>query len=147
MKKIVLYTSIGIIVDQALKILVESFFYINQSITVIDSFFFLTYVRNYGAAFSILNGNRLFFIIIAIIALLVFYLFFLKEKKLNKKEKIVYSLFLSGILGNLIDRIFRGYVVDYLSFIIITYAYPIFNFADICIVLSTIYMIGKMGKE
>ena len=71
--------------------------------------------------------------------------------KLKNIDKIIYGVLLGGIIGNLIDRVLYGYVIDYLSFNIFGYSFPIFNFADICIVLSMIGLIiwscigGKNG--
>ena len=71
--------------------------------------------------------------------------------KLKNIDKIIYGILLGGIIGNLIDRVLYGYVIDYLSFNIFGYSFPIFNFADICIVLSMIGLIiwscigGKNG--
>lgn len=147
MKKIIFYSGIGLFIDQVIKIIIESFLFLHESIVVIPHFFSLTYVRNDGAAFGLFSGNRIFFIFIAIFAVMVFYFWFLKNKTLHFWETITYSILLSGILGNLIDRIFRGYVVDYLSFTFFSHSFPIFNFADICIVLATIGMILFMRKD
>lgn len=147
MKKIVLYSSTCLFVDQVIKIMIETFFSLYQEVVVLKNFFLFTYVKNYGAAFSLFDGNRILFILIAFVALFFFYFFFLKNKNLTRMEIGVYSFFIGGIMGNLIDRIFRGYVVDYLSFTIFHYSFPVFNFADICIVLSTVCMVWFVGKE
>ena len=62
-------------------------------------------------------------------------------------DVFIYSLLLSGILGNLLDRIIHGYVIDYLSFNFGKYYFPIFNFADICIVISILLILIRMIKE
>ena len=61
--------------------------------------------------------------------------------KLNKLDYIIYSLLYGGIVGNLFDRIVYGYVIDYLDFYIFNYNFPVFNFADVCIVISVILII------
>ena len=73
-----------------------------------------------------------------------------KKENYNKYEIIGYSLLLSGAIGNLIDRIIYGYVIDYLDFRILGYNYPIFNFADMCIVIGLVLIIifgGKYGNS
>lgn len=138
MKKILPITIISLFIDQLVKIIVINNMNLFDSINIITNFFKITYVRNTGAAWSILSGNTWFLIAISLIALVVIYLYFIKDKKLNKLESISYGLLIGGILGNLIDRIIYGYVIDYLDFKIINYDFPIFNIADICIVISII---------
>ena len=125
-------------IDQLIKFLFASNIYVGQSITIISNFFKITYVTNDGAAFNLFSGNILFLVIIAI--LVIFYI--IKNiKTLEKKEKYIYSILIAGILGNLIDRIFRGFVIDYIDFRIFGYDMAIFNFADICIVCSCILLV------
>ena len=125
-------------IDQLIKFLVASNMYVGQSIIIISNFFKITYVTNDGAAFNLFSGNILFLVIIAI--LVIFYI--IKNiKTLEKKEKYIYSILIAGILGNLIDRIFRGFVIDYIDFRIFGYDMAIFNFADICIVCSCILLV------
>lgn len=125
-----------LILDQLVKIIIVNLFSVHHGITIIPGFFSLMHVQNTGAAWSILDGNRLFLIIMSILALIVIYLVFIKNQQLKKMEQIIYGILIGGILGNLFDRIFRGYVVDYLSFNIFGYPFPIFNLADIFIVCS-----------
>ena len=83
---------------------------------------------------------------IAIIALFIIYKFFIKDTILTKMNIFTYSMLIGGILGNLIDRIIRGYVIDYLDFNIIGYNFPIFNLADIAIVISAFLLIINMSR-
>ena len=125
--------------DLVLKYIVSNYL---TSINIIDNFFSLTYVLNDGAAFSLFRGNIYILIIIAIICLF----FIIYELKNNLNDRILsigYSLLLAGLLGNFIDRLIDGYVVDYLSFKLLGYNYPIFNFADILIVGGIIIVIIK----
>lgn len=147
MKKICLISFILIIIDQVIKLLVNSFMVYNTSIGIIKNFFYLSYVRNEGAAWSILSGNRILLILVAVFALLFIYFILLKNKKLNKLDIITYSLLIGGIIGNLLDRIIYGYVIDYLNFYIFNYNFPVFNFADICIVISASLIIISIFKE
>lgn len=144
MKQIIKYSLILILIDQIIKILVSNMI---ESIVIIKKFFNLTYVENTGAAFSILENNTIFLIIITFISLFLIYKFLLKNKKFNKLEIVTYSLLIGGIIGNLIDRIIYGYVIDYLEFIILNRHMPIFNFADICIVIGTFLFLFITIKE
>lgn len=109
-------------------------------LTVIKDFFYINYVKNTGAAFSILKGYTYIFVILAIVASFYICIFCISDD--NKNIEIFgYSLLLSGIIGNLCDRLFRGYVIDFLSFKIFNYYFPIFNFADIFIVVGAILII------
>ncbi len=128
-------------VDQLVKFMVQRGMHLYQSIPVIPSAFHITYVENDGAAWNIFSGNKLFLILIACTTLIFLYFFFLRNKKISTIEQISYSLFIGGVLGNLIDRIFLGHVIDYLDFTIFTYHYPVFNIADIGIVLGTILLV------
>lgn len=146
MKKIIRNSIILILIDQLIKILVVNNIY--QDIEIVNNFFSLTYVKNIGAAFSILEGNRLLFVIVAAVALLLIYKLFIKNKKLTKLNIITYSLLIGGIIGNLIDRIIYGYVIDYFEFILFNHNMPIFNFADVCIVLgATLFIIQTLREE
>lgn len=146
-KKLIFLTLIFIFIDQLSKGLVNLYMYLNQSINIIPNFFNLTYVRNIGAAFSILPGSRWLFVILSIIALNIIYIFFINNKKLNTKEIIIFSLLQGGIIGNLIDRILYGYVIDFLDFNIFGLDFAIFNLADIFIVISIILLIIVGDKD
>lgn len=147
MKKMFIISIILIGLDQFVKLIVNNNLILGESIPVVDNFFYLTSVRNYGAAFSILLGNRFFLIIVGFLALFIIYNFFIKNTKLNKLEEITYSFLIAGIIGNLIDRVVRGFVIDYLDFKIFTYNFPVFNLADILIVLSVISILMLTLKE
>ncbi len=124
--------------DQLIKYLIVKNMYIGEEITIIRNFLNITYVTNNGAAFNILSGNTIFLIALAIIVII----YIIKNiKNLEKKERIIYEILISGILGNLIDRIFRGYVIDYIAFKIFGIEMAIFNLADTYIVCSCILLL------
>ncbi len=135
--------SICLFVDQLIKSFLFNLFGIGSSIILIKNFFNITLIYNEGAAFNILFSRRLLLILISILVLLFLCYYLKKEQNLGKGEYILYGLFMGGILGNLADRIFRGAVIDYLSFNLFGYAFPIFNFADMCIVCSVFVIIIK----
>ncbi len=138
MKKILPISLLLVVIDQIVKILVINKMALQQSIIVINNFFNITYVKNTGAAWSILSGNVLLLIMISIIALGVIYYCLIKGKELKKIDIVSYSMLIGGIIGNLIDRVVHGYVIDYLDFKIFNYNFPIFNIADTLIVISII---------
>lgn len=122
--------------DQIIKRYISSNL-MNGDITVIKNFFYLTYVKNYGIAFGMFQNKRLFFIITtSIIAVIVLFLIY-KFYKINVLITFCLSLILGGAIGNLIDRVRLGYVIDYLHFTIFP---PVFNLADSAIVAGAILL-------
>lgn len=142
-KKLLLFSVIFLLIDQISKGFVNLYMNVNESIKLFN-LLSLTYVHNTGAAFSMLEGARWLFIILGIIALNVIFIFFIKDKKLNNFEIITYSLLLSGIMGNLIDRLLYGYVIDFIDVNILNFA--IFNFADSFMVIGVILLMIGMIK-
>lgn len=134
------------LVDQLIKLGIKMTMEVGQTIPIIKSFFNLTYVLNNGGAWSILKGNLFFLIIISALAFgfLIYYMLNFEPKKI---EIITLSLLSGGILGNLFDRIFVGGVIDYLDFVIFKYDFPVFNFADMCIVVAILIIICLIIKE
>jgi len=146
-KSILFFGIIFTIIDQVVKIVLSDKMIINQSLVVIKDFFSITLVHNTGAAFSILTGSRILLILIGVAALIGLILYIKKLEVIDDIDIFVYSLLIGGIVGNLIDRIVHGYVIDYLSFNFGNYFFPIFNFADICIVVAILIIILRMIKE
>lgn len=144
-KQIAIFTTIFILVDQFIKLIVEKTNLVD--ISVINNFFNLTYVRNTGGAWGIFSNNTILLVIVSIIVFLVLIKSIYDEKKESKQVMLSYSFLLGGLVGNLIDRIVRGYVVDYLHFYYNSYHFPVFNFADIIIVVGVILMIINIVME
>lgn len=144
---IIILSIIFIIIDQLSKIIVVNNLTNNKSIEVIKSFFYLTYTNNKGAAFSILTGRRILLILVAfiVIGLLIYYV--RKNKIEGKVNKIALSLVIGGSIGNLIDRILRGAVVDFIDIKIFGYNFPIFNLADTFIVIGVFLLIIEMFRK
>ena len=140
MKRIILISTLTLILDILTKQLVINLMIENQSISLIKDFFSLTYAKNTGVAFSFLEGNvSLIIIITSIIILLI--LKYIKDTIQNKYESICYGLIIGGAIGNLIDRICYGYVIDFLDFNLFGYPFPIFNMADTAIVIGIFSLI------
>ena len=138
--KVYIIGLISLIIDIISKIIIVNKLNLNASKVIIKDFFSLTYIKNTGGAWGILKDNVIILIIITIIFLGIFISYFQKNK-LSLYEQISYGLALGGILGNLLDRIFRGYVVDFLNFNILGYNYPVFNLADTFIVVGVLILI------
>jgi len=148
MTKIIILSIILFIVDQISKILAVKLIDINHSIEVIKNFFYLTYTHNTGAAFSILTGQRLFLILIAVAILIILFNYIRKNKVKEKIEILSFSLIIGGSLGNLIDRIVRGFVIDFIDIKIFGYNFPVFNIADTFIVIGVfLLLIETIRKE
>lgn len=146
MRKIILISFIGIVLDRIIKSLLLLNMDMGDSITIINNFWNITLISNTGAAFSILSSNTPFLIIVSLFTIILIYFLFIKEQELKNYQKILYGILLGGIIGNLIDRIIYGAVVDYLDFNIFGYNFPVFNLADIFIVVGVILIIIDVFK-
>ncbi|MBR3209230.1 MAG: signal peptidase II [Bacilli bacterium] len=140
MKKTALISIAVVAFDQIIKKVITSKLVLGESISIIKNILNITYVTNTGAAFSILSSNTYFLIMISLIVLTVLVLYLIKVKTDNN-EKIIYGFLIGGIIGNLIDRIFNQAVIDYIDVNIFGYPFPVFNFADMVIVISILLII------
>ncbi|HIV62575.1 MAG TPA: signal peptidase II [Candidatus Butyricicoccus avistercoris] len=113
-----------------------------KPIVLIENIFELTYVENKGAAWSILENQIWFFILMTVIILALIAYAFYKKMIYTKLGQISLVLICAGAIGNLIDRITHGYVIDMFSFKLINF--PVFNVADICIVCGGILFVYYM---
>ena len=147
LKTIYILSVLFVIIDQFIKIFISSKMILNQSFILIKKLLSINLVHNTGAAFSILSGSRILLILIGILALVGVSLYIKRSDYLSDISILTYSLLIGGILGNLIDRIVYGYVIDYISFNIFGYNFPVFNIADICIVISIILIIVSIIRE
>lgn len=143
---ITILSIIFVLLDQASKYSVIN--YLNKDIEVINNFFYLIYTKNNGAAFSILTGRRIFLIIITVLIIGALIYYIIKNEISSKIEILAFSLIIGGSLGNLIDRITRGYVIDFISIKIFGYHFPIFNIADTLICIGVfILLLVSFRKE
>ncbi|WGE33481.1 signal peptidase II [Actinobacillus genomosp. 1] len=128
-----------IIIDLWTKYLVVQRFDLYESVNVLPVFN-LTYVRNYGAAFSFLADHggwqKYFFLGLAIVISLGLTAMLWRNQSVKKLENSAYALIIGGAIGNAIDRAYNGYVVDFFDFYWDIYHYPVFNVADIAIVVG-----------
>ena len=144
-KKILIIAIIALAFDQISKIIAGIFLTLNESIQLIPSFFYLTLVHNEGAAWGLFSNAKIVIAIGTLVALVLIYHFIYCFKK-NKRNTLAFGLLIGGLGGNLIDRVMFGYVRDFLDFYIFKYDYPVFNIADICIVLGVIFLIIAVLK-
>ncbi|TFG82940.1 MAG: signal peptidase II [Erysipelotrichales bacterium] len=134
MKKRELFVLVGVLaLDLLSKYWVSSVLGLYESITVIPGFFWLTYLRNTGAAWSIFEGQLGFFLIIAAVAMLGMIYFFFKTPRKNQLLRFALIFMFVGTLGNFIDRAMFTYVRDFLSFNTFGYMFPVFNVADMAL--------------
>ncbi|WZL74775.1 signal peptidase II [Clostridiaceae bacterium 35-E11] len=125
-----------IILDQLSKYLIYSRFAVHESIPIIKNFFHLTYVQNMGAAFGILQNQKGFFIFMTLFVISGIFLFVHRQNNIHKVAVYSLSMIVAGAIGNFIDRVRLGYVVDFFDFRI----WPVFNIADISIVVGAILL-------
>ena len=118
-------------------------------ISVFHPFLSFMYVENRGAAFGIFQNQKwLLFSLSFIIIAYLFYFYYKHKNALKFMEKLSLNFIIAGALGNMIDRIGRGYVVDYISVVFPNgYHFPVFNLADICVVLGCIGLLCTLGLK
>ena len=132
-----------VLIDQFTKYLMS---YNNKLFINKDFLLFkLDFVKNYGAAFNIFSGNRIFLSLISVLfSILLIYLMF-RKNTLNSFDLYSYSFILGGTIGNGIDRIYKGFVVDFINLNIINF--PVFNIADISINIGFIFLLYNIFKK
>jgi len=132
-----------VLIDQFTKYLM----YYNKKIFINKDFllFKLDFVKNYGAAFNIFSGNRIFLSLISIFFSILLIYFIFRKNTLNSFDLYSYSFILGGTIGNGIDRIYKGFVVDFINLNIINF--PVFNIADISINIGFIILLYNIFKN
>jgi len=137
---------LAIILDQASKLAIAGSMQLYQSIPIMP-FFNLTYIHNTGAAFSFLNGaggwQRWFFAGLAVVISAVMVVWLARLKRHETLLAVALSLVLGGAVGNLIDRLAYGYVIDFLDFYYQTWHFAVFNIADSAITLGVMLMLAE----
>ncbi len=127
-----------VIFDQVVKYLVGPQL---EPTTLIPGILELTYLENRGAAFGIMQDKKLFLVVLPILVIggLIWYYKTLKMSKIDKMTKVSLVLIIAGAIGNLIDRVLHGFVVDMFNFMFLNF--PVFNVADICVVIGTAILV------
>ncbi|MEC0170255.1 signal peptidase II [Paenibacillus graminis] len=141
------------LVDQGTKYLIATRLELGEQIPVIKDFFMITSHRNQGAAFGILQGQQWFFVVVTVIVVAGIVWYLNKARATRKLLPTALALVLGGAVGNFLDRLLNGEVVDFLMFNFGSYTFPIFNVADSCIVIGVALIIldtlldMKSGEE
>lgn len=131
-----------VLIDQISKIFIHQSMDLYQSVTIIPSLLDFTYIRNEGIAFGInFEGSRIFFIVFPIV--ITFYLIsLLRDKEFqSSSSQISLLLIIGGAIGNITDRIFRGYVVDFIDFHINGVHWYVFNIADSSVTIGLLFLL------
>lgn len=143
-------TALVLVIDQATKVYIDRTMQLYQSIPVIDGLFSITYMRNKGAAFSFLsnfNYRLPFFILVSLVAVVAILVAYRKLRDDQRFAALSLSLILSGAVGNLIDRIRLGEVIDFLDVFWRTHHWPAFNVADSAICVGVALLAVDMLLE
>ena len=146
-----------IVMDQYTKLMVSLHIPLNYSVKVVEGFFNFTHIRNSGVAFGLFANQQseykaLMFIAISTIAIIAILVIFHQTPKEKKMVQTGLILIFSGAIGNLIDRILHGEVIDFVDFFINRHHFPAFNIADSCITVGVIMMVidlffGEAGPD
>ena len=132
-----------ILIDQFTKYLI--FYNLKKFINTDFLLLRLDFVKNYGAAFNIFSGNRIFLSLISIIFSILLIYLILSKNTINQLDLYSYSFILGGTIGNGIDRILKGFVIDFINLNFINF--PVFNIADISINVGFIFMLYRIFKN
>ena len=141
MALVIILSAVIIVIDQIIKYFVLEFLAPVGSVTVINNLFSLVYVENRGAAFGIFQNQVWIFALITVLMIAFFVYILISGKIKGKLFTTSAILIIGGGIGNLIDRIFRGFVVDYLS---LSFFPPVCNFADYCITIGAVLFVISM---
>ena len=132
-----------LILDQITKYFIKQNFQLNQSIPIVKNVLHLTYITNTGSAFGLFKGFNFVFVVFSIIVIAAIF-YYIKNIKNNEKSlQFCIGLLLGGTIGNLIDRLAYGTVIDFIDFRI----WPVFNFADSAVTISIIFLIYLLWKR
>ncbi len=146
------YTPIIVVIDQLVKIYVDKQMYLYQSVELLENFFHITYIRNRGAAFGMLSGAdesvRIpFFLVVSLIAIAVIFYTLYTYHEESKLFPLSMALNRGGAIGNMIDRVRFGEVIDFLDVHWYEHHWPAFNVADAAICIGVAFLIINMLFE
>lgn len=141
----IIYIILLVIIDHITKYIAKIRLSSGKSISLINDVLEFVYVENRGAAFGIFKNKKFFLVGITTFVVLGMIYYLIKNTNLNKWERISLIFIISGAVGNLIDRVFRGYVVDFIHFYIKDiFDWPVFNIADILVVIGAIILASSI---
>ena len=147
-KEIIIVVTV-LAIDLITKYIVATIIELHQPIVIIKNFFEITYVKNIGAGFSILQGQQVLLSLIAGVVVIAMIVWLFKNKDENPILRYTVALMMAGALGNLVDRVYLGYVRDFLSFNIFGYDFPVFNVADMALSIGVaiLFLLTLLQKE
>lgn len=134
---------VTVLIDQTWKSMVLQLLVYGHAVTVVKGFFSLNLVFNTGAAFGILPGKKMLFLILPFFVVIVAVIVFLRSSE-KSRLLLPFGLLLGGTIGNFIDRIRYGCVIDFFDFYWQQYHWPAFNFADTCICIGVVLLMWQM---
>ena len=127
-----------VIIDQIIKYFISAYLQPVGSVSVIDNIFSLTYVENKGVAFGMFSDMRWIFVALTSILLVIIIFYMFKKRPKGKFFYVCAALIIGGGIGNLIDRVLYGYVIDYLQ---LSFFSPVCNFADYAVTVGTVLLV------
>jgi len=135
--RIWIIAAVVLVLDRISKLLIVAHLNINESLPLLQHFFHLTYVQNTGAAFGLFPGQTIYLVVLTLIGFAVAIILRKKIARLNKNMLICLGMIIGGALGNFIDRVYWGYVVDFIDFRLWPF---IFNIADSTLVVGSLLL-------
>lgn len=148
--KEIVIVAIIVFIDLLSKFIISSNINLHSSITVIENLFYITYVKNTGAAWSILEGEQFILSSISFVAVVYMIYWLFKNKSESPISRYLICVILAGAFGNFVDRVYLGYVRDFLHVYIFNYSFPVFNIADMALSIGIflLFMVGlKEAKD
>ena len=134
----IIVIALSVAIDQLTKYLISNSYAVGETHVLINGVLNFTYIRNEGAAWGMFSNSRWVFIVITAVMLVVMPLVLYKYRKLHFLFGFSLSLIIGGAIGNMIDRVFQGSVVDFIQAAFIDF--PVFNFADCCVTVGAVLM-------
>ena len=132
--------------DQAAKALASGRLLLGEPVPVLGDFLRLTLVHNRGAAFGLFPGSRVPFIIVSVLAIAVVLYLFARDAYRSALSRVLLGSILGGALGNLIDRVRLGYVVDFIEVGVGSLRWPVFNVADSAVTLGVLILAWNLAR-
>lgn len=139
--KILLTSALVILVDQITKVLVKEFLTLREPVRIIGDFLRFTYVENPGIAFGVRIGARSIFTLLSVAIVVVIFIYLFRAKRDRASVRFTLALVLGGAVGNLIDRIAYGRVVDFIDIGVKNLRWPVFNVADMAVTIGMIILL------
>ncbi len=142
-RRVAAVLAVVLVLDRITKAVVAGAMQINQSVPVLGDWFRLTYIRNTGVAFGLFPGQRTSFIILSVAGLAAVGYYLARRAPRDGREVLSLGLFIGGALGNLVDRVRFGEVIDFLDFGVRAHRFPVFNVADMGVTCGVALLVAS----